>query len=210
MTPRTDISWINLNDDIHLILQQLLEIPHSFLLVCRSNLDNIVGIARAKDLVANVIQDGKIDEKASLKEPIVLLDTSGVIEVMEILKRSYGQLVVVVDEYGTVKGLVSAIDILEAIAGEFPDEDEQLAIQQLKEGCWLIDGAIDLYHLEQELKTDFFIDEDEGYTSLAGFLSTRLDKIPDVGDVIVLEGFKFEVMEVLDRRVTKVMVSKPN
>lgn len=209
MTPRSDISWINLDDDTHVTRQRLLEIPHSFLLVCRDNLDNIVGVARAKDLIVNIIQGGKIDEKASVKEPIVLLDSSGVIEAMEILKRSCEQLLIVVDEYGSVKGLVSAIDILEAIAGEFPDEDEQLAIEQLKDGCWLVDGAVGLYHLEQKLGTDFFVGGDD-HNTLAGFLLSQFDKFPDEGDVIELEGFRFEIREMLDRRVATVLISKLN
>lgn len=139
----------------------------------------------------------------------MLFDTSGVLEVMRILKRSYGQLLVVIDDYGTLKGIVTPIDILEAIAGEFSDEDEQLAIQQLKSGCWQVDGAIDLHLLEQELGTDFLASEDE-VNSLAGFLLARFGKLPNVGDVIELQGFRFDILEIVDRRVATVRISKLN
>ncbi|QLZ68907.1 hypothetical protein FOLKNPGA_01687 [Legionella sp. PC1000] len=207
MTLRSDISWINLSDKIDVIHQQLLETPHSFLLVCRDNLDNMIGIARAKDLMADAISKGSIDEKGSLKKPIVLHENWSVIRAMDILKRSYGQLLVVVDEYGEVKGLLTPIDVLEAIAGEFPDEDEQLTIQQLDTGIWKVDGAVDLYHLEQTLGVDFLSDDEE-YVSLAGFLVTRFNRIPEVGDVLEFEGFRFEVVEMDDRRVAFVMVNK--
>jgi len=207
MTPRSDISWINLSDNIDLIHQQLLDTPHSFLLVCRDNLENMLGIARAKDLIADVISKGSIDEKGSLKMPIVLHENLGVIKAMDILKRSYGQLLVVVDEYGEVKGLVTPIDVLEAIAGEFPDEDEQLTIEQLDAGRWKVDGSVDLYHLEQTLGIDFLIDDNE-YVSLAGFLSTRFGSIPEAGDALEFAGFRFEVIEMDDRRVAFVMINK--
>jgi len=207
MTLRSDISWVNLNDKIDVIHQQLIETPHSFLLVCRDNLDNIIGIARAKDLMADAISKGSIDEQGSLKKPIVLHENWSVIRAMDILKRSYGQLLVIVDEYGEVKGLITPIDVLEAIAGEFPDEDEQITIQQLDIGRWKVDGFVDLYYLEQTLGIDFLIDDNE-YVSLAGFLLTRFNKIPEVGDALEFAGFRFEVVEMDDRRVGFVMISK--
>ncbi|HFS5637817.1 TPA: TerC family protein [Legionella pneumophila] len=207
MTPRSDISWINLSDKIDVTHQQLLETPHSFLLVCRDTLDNIIGIARAKDLMADAISKGRIDEEGSLKKPIVVHENLDVIRAMDVLKRSYGQLLVVVDEYGEVKGLVTPIDVLEAIAGEFPDEDEQLTIQQLDARCWKVDGVVDLYHLEHTLGIDFLIDDNE-YVSLAGFLLTRFNKMPEVGDAVEFSGFRFEVVEMDDRRVAFVMISK--
>lgn len=126
---------------------------------------------------------------------------------MDILKRSYGQLLVVVDEYGEVKGIVTPIDVLEAIAGEFPDEGEQLTIQQLDARCWKVDGVVDLYHLEHTLGIDFLIDDNE-YVSLAGFLLARFNKMPKVGDALEFSGFRFEVVEMDDRRVAFVMINK--
>lgn len=206
MTSRSDISWINLSDKIDVTHQKLLETPHSFLLVCRETLDNVVGIARAKDLMADVMSQRAIDVVGSLKKPIVVHEHLGVIRAMEVLKRSYGQLLVVVDEYGEVKGLVTPIDVLEAIAGEFPDEDEQLTIQQLEARRWKVDGTVDLYHLEHILGIDFLIDNNE-YVSLAGFLLTRFNKMPAVGDALEFSGFRFEVMEMDDRRIACIMIS---
>ncbi|MBA2709646.1 MAG: TerC family protein [Tatlockia sp.] len=209
MTLRSEISWINLSDKIDVIQQQLLETPHSFLLVCRNNLDNIIGIARAKDLIAQAISKGSIDEHIGLKKPIVLHESWGVIRAMETLRRSYGQLIVIVDEYGTVKGIVTPIDILEAIAGEFPDEGEQLSIQKLEEGCWQVEGNVDLYHLEQALKTKFSNDNNE-YASLAGFLLTQFNRLPHDGDVVEVDGFRFEVAAVVDRRIDLVKITRIN
>ena len=207
MTVRSDISWIDLNDPIETLQQQILETPHSFLLVCRDNLDNFIGIARAKDLIANILAKGTIDEEHCLKTPVVLDESWGVIKAMEMLKRSSGRLLVIVDEYGTVKGVLTPIDILEAIAGEFPDEDEQLDIQPSGENTWTVDGSVDLYHLEQTIHIDFSIDNNE-YTSLAGFLLARFNKFPGPGDTIELDEYSFEVKEIIDRRIATVIITK--
>ncbi|MGQ3890307.1 TerC family protein [Legionella sp. CNM-1927-20] len=207
MTQRSDISWINLNEEIAVIHKQLLETPHSFLLVCRGNLDNIVGVARAKNLLVDIISKGSIDEKGSLKKPIVLHESLSVIKLMGVLKHSYGQLLIVVDEYGGVKGLVTSKDVLEAIAGEFPDEDEQLTIQQLDMARWKVSGAVNLYLLEQTLGIDFLIDDND-YVSLAGFLLSQFNEFPEVGDTLEFAGFQFKIVEMDERRIICVLISK--
>jgi CBS domain containing-hemolysin-like protein len=208
MTPRSVMSWINLDADADTIRRQILETPHSFFPVCRGQMDNIVGIARAKDLMGDLASSGKIDEAASVRQPIVMPESVGVLKVMETLKSSQGQLVLVADEYGTIQGLVTPIDILEAIAGEFPDEDEQPAVQQLAPGHWKVDGTADLHYLEQVLEIDVLVSEDDEYTSIAGFLLERFTVLPVVGDAIELDGFRFEIAEVLDRRIATVNITR--
>ena len=208
MTPRSDMSWINLDADADTIRRQILEAPHSFFPVCRGQMDNIIGIARAKDLMGDLAIAGKIDEINSVRQPIVMPESVGVLKVIETLKHSQGQLVLVADEYGTIQGLVTPIDILEAIAGEFPDEDEQPDVQLLAPGLWQVAGAADLHYLEQVLETDVLVGDDDEYTSLAGFLLERFTMLPVVGDAIEQDGFRFEIAEVLDRRIATVTVSR--
>lgn len=207
MTLRSDISWIDLNDSIDVIHEQILKTPHSFLLVCRDTLDNIVGIARAKDLMAAILTKEVIDLEQSIKKPIVVDEDWSVIRAMNILKRSYGQLLLIVDEYGELKGLISPIDVLEAIAGEFPDEDEQLTIQTLNNGGWRVDGTVDLYHLEHVLNIDFLIANND-YNSLSGFLLTQFNAIPEVGTILVFKGFRFEIVEMVGQRIISVVINE--
>ncbi|MCL6483551.1 MAG: CBS domain-containing protein, partial [Janthinobacterium lividum] len=158
MTPRGDVSWVNLNDSSEKMLQLLRETPHSMIPVCKDDLDNVIGIARSKDLIEDLVSRAKIDP-ASMREAIVMPEAAGVLKAMETLKRSRGQLVLVVDEFGTVQGVLTPIDILEAIAGEFPDEDELPDVEVLAPGHWRIDGATDLHYLEQVLETDVLVGE---------------------------------------------------
>jgi CBS domain containing-hemolysin-like protein len=208
MTTRSDISWIDLDADPANIQRKILDTPHSFFPVCRGQLDNIVGVARAKDLMADLAHGVQIVSGQSVRAPIVMPESGGVLKVMETLKRSHGQLVLVADEYGTIQGLVTPIDILEAIAGEFPDEDEQLVVQQQGAGRWRVDGTADLHYLQQVLETDALVSENDEYTSLAGFMLERFATLPTAGQAIELDGLKYEVAEVRERRIASVLISR--
>jgi CBS domain containing-hemolysin-like protein len=207
MTNRSDISWINIEDDADTIRAQLLATPHGFFPVCRGELDEVIGVARAKDLIADLTLSGAIDAN-HIRVPIIVPDASGVLKVMDRLKRSHGQLVLIADEYGTLQGLVTPIDILEAIAGEFPDEDEQPVVQDLGGGRWRVDGTADLHYLEQVLEVDALVGDTDDYTSLAGLMLERFGTLPLVGDGIEIEGLRMEVEEVLERRIASVLVTR--
>jgi CBS domain containing-hemolysin-like protein len=207
MTNRSDISWINIEDDADTIRAQLLATPHGFFPVCRGELDEVIGVARAKDLIADLTLSGAIDAN-HIRVPIILPDASGVLKVMDRLKRSHGQLVIIADEYGTLQGLVTPIDILEAIAGEFPDEDEQPVVQDLGGGRWRVDGTADLHYLEQVLEVDALVGDTDDYTSLAGLMLERFGTLPLVGDGIEIEGLRMEVEQVLERRIATVLVTR--
>jgi len=207
MTPRTDISWVNLEDDATTIRQLLTDVPHSFFPVCRGSLDEVVGMGRARDLLADVLTNGAI-RRESLRQPIIVHESIGILSLMDTLRRSHGQLVLVTDEFGAIEGLVTPIDIFEAIAGEFPDEDETPDIMPDGENRWRVSGAADLHHLEQELETDGLVGED--YSTLAGYLLAHFDQLPEVGQVLepTQPPLRFEVLEVVGRRIVSVLVER--
>jgi len=211
MTPRTDVSWVNIDDDPELIRRQLTEAPHSFFPVCRGSLDEVLGIARAKDLVADLITEGRV-RRNRLRDPIIVHESIGILRLMDTLKRSRGQLVLVADEFGAIEGLVTPIDVFEAIAGEFPDEDELPDIVADGDNTWKIDGAADLHHVEQVLETEGLVDEAQDFSTLAGYLLSRFGHLPKPGDVCEHEAhhqrFRFEVLEMDGRRIALVRVEK--
>lgn len=211
MTPRNDVSWINLNDPAEVIREQLLKTPHSFFPVCRGSLDEVIGIARAKEVLADVITHGQV-KLSRLRDPLIVHESIGVLRLMETLKRSRGQLVLVTDEFGTIEGVVTPIDVFEAIAGEFPDEDETPDIVQEDENRWRVDGAADVHHLEQVLNTAGLVNEEEGYSTLAGYLLGRFGQLPAPGDMCQMvqphAAFTFKVLRLEGRRIAAVEIQR--
>ncbi|MVW71564.1 MULTISPECIES: TerC family protein [unclassified Bordetella] len=211
MTPRTDVSWINIDEEPDVIREQLMGTPHSFFPVCRGSLDEVIGIGRAKDLVADLISERRI-RRDRLRDPIIVHESIGILRLMDTLKRSKGQLVLVADEFGAIEGLVTPIDVFEAIAGEFPDEDEQPDISPIEDNIWKIDGAADLHHVEQVLETEGLVDEAQEYSTLAGYLLARFGQLPKPGDRCDSEDlhhrFHFEVLELAGRRIASVRVER--
>lgn len=211
MTPRPNISWVDLDHDAASLLQQLQSTPHSQLPVCRGHADNLLGIARTKDLIRDLALHRRIDaslESGPLRAPIFLPETAGVLRAIEMLKRARGQLILINDEYGAVQGLLTPVDILEAIAGEFPDEDEQPTVELVASGQWHVDGAADLHHLEQVLETSSLTSDSADYTSLAGFLLARFETLPEPGASVEIDGLRYAILAVEDRRIAKVQISR--
>lgn len=211
MTPRTEISWINLDDDAQTIIKQINITPHSFFPICRGSVDEVVGIARAKEIVADLLTNGQVNQKR-LREPIMVHDTISVIRLIDTLKKSRGQLVLVADEFGTLQGLVTPIDVFEAIAGEFPDEDESPDIISDGENHWLVDGAADLHLLEQVLETEGLVNDAADYTTLAGYLLAQFGQLPQVDQTCTVQTeqgqYTFTVKRIEGRRIAMVAVTK--
>ncbi|HLT99609.1 MAG TPA: TerC family protein [Burkholderiaceae bacterium] len=211
MTPRTEVCWLNLNDSPEALRERVLSSPHSFFPVCKGSLDEVVGIGRAKEIVADLIEHGII-RVSRLREPVIVHESIGMLKLMETLKQSRGKLVLVTDEFGAIDGLVTPIDVFEAIAGEFPDEDETPDIQELGEGRWRVDGAADLMHLELLLQADGLVDEEADFTTIAGFLLGRFDHLPQEGDRCELQyenlRFEFTVEKMEGRRIATVLIER--
>lgn len=211
MTPRTDITWIDLNDDPESIRQEISDTPHGFFPVCRGSLDEIVGIGRAKDMIADLIMHGTLNEKG-FRPPIIVHETVRILDLIDTLKAARGQLVIVINEFGTVEGLVTPIDVFEAIAGDFPDEDETPDIIVDGENRWIIDGATDMHHFQQTLDIEGLIEESDEYSTVAGYLLRQFERLPEVGEEITLNhrnnAFVFRVLELEGRRIAKLSVEK--
>lgn len=210
MTPRSDMSWVDVNDEPSSVADMLRRTPHSFFPVCRGDLDALLGVARAKDLMAEIMEGRSLNQLNCVREAIIINELTGVLSAMDTLRKSRGQLVLVADEYGTIQGLLTPIDILEAIAGEFPDEDEQLAIQQLAPGRWRVAGATDLHYLEHSLGIRPLPVDHMEITSVAGLLLVHFGSVPRIGATVVLYGLQFEVADVTDRRITLIDISRPS
>ncbi len=205
MTPRIEISWIDCNGSTEEVRAKLFETPHNLFPVCQGSLDHIVGIMRAKDILFTLEENGTLAEVATHYPPIIVPERMDVIKLLDTLRQAKGTLVLVMDEFGSVQGLLTPVDLLEAIAGEFPDEDETPDIIR-ESDSWLVKGLADLHLLQQSLGCDHLVSPNNEYASLGGLLLAHNGSFPAVGDMITLDGLQFEIVKVSERRIELVRI----
>jgi CBS domain containing-hemolysin-like protein len=206
MTPRSQISWIDLNDSPEEIRERILSVPHSLFPVCRGSLDKVISIVRAKELLDVVDEPEALKELIKLNRPIYIFEKMKVIDAINTLRTSKGSLVMVTDEFGNVQGLISPLDVFEAIAGEFPDADEQLDLIQVNDTSWKASGMLDVYQLELALGMLDLVEEDAGYISIAGLILDKVNGHVEVGTTLDYQGVHFEVIELDQNRIKTVHI----
>lgn len=207
MTPRNEISWVDCRHQMETLRAELLATPHSMFPVCDGELDQLVGVVRAKDLLVALDNGEDVRGYAEQNPAIVVPETLAVLNVLSVLRRARGSMVVVSNEFGVIQGLVTPLDVLEAIAGEFPDEDETPDIV-VEENGWLAKGGTDLHALQQALDSHEFIEGHENVASLAGLLLADRDMLPEVGEVIVLGRWRFTILQMLEYRIELVRIER--
>lgn len=207
MTPRGEISWVDATLGKSAIREQLLSSPHSLFPVCRGELDEIIGIVRAKELLVALEADEDVAAIAAESPAIVVPETLDPINLLGVLRRARGSFVIVTNEFGVVQGLVTPLDVLEAIAGEFPDADETPEIVVDGDG-WLVKGSTDLHALQQVLALDGLVDEEQNVATVAGLVIAENGHIPRRGDVLNIAPLIVTIVEANDYRVDLVRVVK--
>ena len=209
MTPRTEVMWIDLDDPVEVIRREIAESGHSRYPAGRKGLDDLEGIVHTKHLFDQVARTGSFDINASLKSPLVVHEATHVLKLLEMFRENPVHMAVVVDEYGVLEGIVTPTDILTAIAGELPEDvadiDEPSAVRR-DDGSWLIDGMLGIHEAERLLeRKDMRGDED--FETLAGFVLSRLGRIPQIGDHFEWDGLRFEIVDMDGRRIDRVLVT---
>lgn len=207
MTPRGEISWVDVEQSEEEICRQLLSSPHSLFPVCRGELDEIIGIVRAKEMLVALEAGENVAALASASPAIVVPETLDPINLLGVLRRARGSFVIVTNEFGVVQGLVTPLDVLEAIAGEFPDADETPEIVADGDG-WLIKGSTDLHALQQAVGLDDLLHEEDDIATVAGLVIAVNGHIPRVGDVVERDPLQFTIVEANNYRVDLVRVIK--
>ncbi|AAZ18066.1 probable transport protein, TerC family [Psychrobacter arcticus 273-4] len=211
MTPRSEVSWVNVEDDLKEIREQVLSTPHSLLPICQGQLNKILGVVRAKDILAVLDEQPNniylaLEPLLTKQQPVFVSDTIDNLRLINLLKNAKGNLAIVVDEYGQVAGLVTPLDLFEAIAGEFPDEDETLEIVK-QEDHWIAEGTISLDQLRLELNDPSLLGEAEQLT-IGGYINFKLDGIAQVNEHVSSDGFIFTVLETLSTRILLVKIER--
>ncbi len=207
MTPRNEVEWLDLDASEEELRNELRQFAHSRVILARGQVDEFVGVALTKDLLLYLADSAPIDWQSAMKQPLVVHEHSNVLRVMEQLRGSPVQMAVIVDEHGSFEGVATPTDILEAIAGEFPDEDgDAPSVETVEDGVWIVDGFTDIRRLRGILDRDL-VDEDDRYTTLAGFVLWHLGHIPTGGEKFTAEGFEFEVLTMERRNIAKVKIT---
>ncbi|MDD7911680.1 TerC family protein [Pseudovibrio exalbescens] len=206
VTPRIEVEWLDVTAPKDEIRRKILEGGHTRYPIARGRLDEFLGVALAKDLLRDLLEDGEINYERSLRQPLVVHESVSVLRLMEQLRNSPLQMAVVVDEYGEMEGLITPIDILEVIAGDFPEEDEeQLLMQKNDDGSWLVSGWIDIRKISHALEVDLS-DAADRYATLAGYILWQLGHLPEVGQRVKAGALEFEVTAMNGRAIDKVLI----
>lgn len=206
MTPRSEIAWLDIANSREQVLAELMASSHSQFLVCDGELDNLLGVVRAKDLMAGLKEGKTLATLAQGSDSIIVPDSISVIRLLNVLREARGNLVLVNDEFGTIQGLVTPHDLLEAIVGEFLDEDEDPEVVN-EAGGWLVKGSTDIHYLEQVLSRRGLVDSEEEYATLAGMLLAWCGQLPAEGAVFEHQGLRFEVVELDEFRIAQVRIT---
>ena len=202
MTPRNEIIWLDVNDTVAEIRRKVKDCPFSRFPVGDDSLDNVVGVVKAKDLLLADLKSGK-QLKEIARPPLFVPETAFGSRALEILKEAKREMVLVVDEFGVVQGLLTLADILEEIVGAFEGEPQAT---QRQDGSWLLDGMLQNDEFKEIFNLRRLPDEEE-YETLGGFVMLHLGRIPQAADLFDWNGLRFEVMDMDGKRVDKILVS---
>ncbi|MEX3072628.1 hemolysin family protein [Vibrio alginolyticus] len=209
MTPRPDIHYLDASLPVDAILNNLRQTQHSVWPVCKGSLDNIIGTVSSK-VMLDEYDKLSIDRLSKqLKPPRFVPESMKGLPLLNYMQTTSTEMVFIVDEYGDVQGLVTYYDLLKSIAGELGMEPQQIWAKQQKDGSWLMDALIPLNELKYKLGLTSIEGEDiEGFQTLNGFLTWLTERVPDQGEIIEYQNWRFEILHVKSNRIIQVKVSE--
>lgn len=209
MTHSSEVEWINSNLSIETIFDKLKESVHSKFIVGDGSIDKVLGVITIKDFLGNYKKEGfKLTQ--IINPPIFLILNTPAFRILSVFKSKKQYIAIVVDEFGTTKGIVTLHDLTEAIVGDLPDEDEkdELNIIKRTENSYLIDGKTPIFELNQFFQNDIIEDNISMYTTISGFVLSKIQSMPKTGDRVIYNDFVFEVIDMDGVRIDKVMMTK--
>ncbi|ATD66779.1 MULTISPECIES: TerC family protein [Luteimonas] len=207
MTVRSDLEWIDATRGIEHATARLIESPHTRLLVCDGELDQMLGLVQSGELLSSVLQGRALNVTDFVREPLVVPEGTSTLRVLEQIRAHPIPVAVVVDEYGSIEGMVTANDLLATIAGDLVDtRDADYGAQWIEDGVWLVDASMSLQDLEHA--TGITLPRDATYVTLSGLVLHLLDRMPVEGDELRVEGQLLRVESLERRRVGKLRITR--
>mgnify|MGYP001368741276 CR=1 FL=1 len=206
MTPRTDVDWLDIATSEEEIREQLIETPHSLIPVGEDTIDTLVGVVRARDLLAAVLTGKPLDIRSHIRKVPIIPETMNALDALSILREADVPVALIHDEYGHFEGLVTPVDVLEAIVGAFKSEEDGPDAVQRANGSWLLAGSMAAD--EMAAKLGIALPPKRSYATVAGFVLSELQHIPRTGESVETSGWRFEVVDLDGRRIDKVLASR--
>jgi len=205
MTPRPDVVWIDADGPEDAIVKTIRECPYAQLLVCRGTLDDVTGIVRKQDLLNQSLDGRSLDITRSLQSPLAVPERTSILRTLEVFRKTPVNTAIIIDEYGTVQGIVTRTDLLKAVAGRLPDVDAkpEPKIARRKDGALLIDAATPVSDVISCLGLKE--PQERGFVTIAGLVLSKLDRGPQAGARISYDGWDFEILEVEGTRIKKLL-----
>jgi putative hemolysin len=205
MTPRPDVTWLDINLPLDDIRNTIIRSHSSRFPVCEGDLDHVIGIVEAKDMLVRCLSNEPFDLRPVMSQPMFVLETMPAPKVLEMFKENGKEIAIVANELGGVQGLVTLQDFVGKIVG---DTEEMVEVVKRDDGSWLLDGIMPVDEFKEALGIDDVLPGEHGnYKTLGGFVMAQLGRIPSAADQFKWGNFCFEVMDMDGNRVDKVMVA---
>ena len=209
MTPRMDVDWIDVHADEDTIRARLLETPHTRLPVGRGTVEDIIGVVQARDIMTALFRGETLNLEALMRRVEVVPDQVDAVDALEVLRRADVPMVMVHDEYGHFEGIATPADLLSAIAGHFAsdrDLHEEPDIVEREDGSLLVSGQMPVDLLADRIGLD--LPDDRDYATVAGHALWLFKRLPEVGDFVDDDGWRFEIVDMDGRKIDKLLVAE--
>lgn len=205
MTPRTDVYWLSLDDPEEVVREELRACPYSRVVLAKGHdFDSPLGVVHKKDVADALLAGGRLDLSALAREPIYIPETTSLLRALDQLKASQVHMAFVVDEFGGLEGVLTPTDLLEMIAGDFPEAHDRpnASIAKRADGSFLVDGKTDLLELGDALDETF---EEGSFHTAAGLVLNQLGRFPEEGEVVTVGRYAVEIIDLDGRRIDKLL-----
>ncbi|HEX7851663.1 MAG TPA: hemolysin family protein, partial [Sphingomonas sp.] len=209
MTPRTEVDWLDINLDDAGIREKLATSPHTRLPVGEGSVDSVIGVVQARDIVAAAIRGERLDLRVLVRSAPIVIDQLDAMDALVRLRRAEVPMALIHDEYGHFEGIVTPADLLAAIAGAFAsdtDPHQSPDFVQREDGSYLVAGSASADLVAEKL--DLNLPDDRDYATAAGLVLAVFKRLPDEGESVVYQGWRFEVVDLDGRRIDKLLVSR--
>ncbi len=208
MTPRTELDWIDVNADETAIRQTIEDSPHSLLPVAEGSPDTVLGVVKVREVLALLVAGKPILLRTLMKKPEIVPDQLDAMDALRMLQQSDVAMAMVHDEYGHLDGIVTPVDLLTAIAGNFAsdqDEGDGPELVERADGSLLVSGAMPADALADRLGLEY--GEDREFATVAGYALSVLKHLPEEGEGFADQGWRFEIVDMDGRKIDTLLVT---